>query len=228
MSTTTIWAGAATAGAICLAASPYLARLTLTVPDRDNTAWYRGAAASPRRQFAIAGIALVLGALAGAAAGLSALLPAFVLLALTGAPLIVVDYERHRLPNRLVHPAAAGAIVLLALAAAVRDDWREMLTAVEGGAVVFAALYAIMLVSPRSFGYGDVRLGGVLGMYLGFESWAAVYYGVLGGFVLGAGVAIVLLAARRATRKTAIAFGPMLILGALLVLAFDITPSLAA
>ena len=94
------------------------------------------------------------------------------------------------------------------IAAASRDDWPALLRAVEGGVAVFVVLYTITFVSPRSFGYGDARLGGVLGLYLGFDSWAAVYYGILGGFVLGAGVAIVLLIARRATRKTAIAFGP--------------------
>jgi leader peptidase (prepilin peptidase)/N-methyltransferase len=224
----TTWAGAAVAVPICLAASPYLARLTLTVPDRDNAAWYRGATARPRRQLVTAGIALVLGTLAGGAAALSALLPAFILLALAGTPLIVIDYEQHRLPNRLMYPAAAGAIMLLVVAAAIRNDWHDLLRAIEGGAVVFAVLFAIMLISPRSFGYGDVRLGGVLGLYLGYDSWAAVYYGILGGFVLGTAVAIVLLVARRATRKTAIAFGPMLVLGALLVLAFDITPSLTS
>jgi len=220
---TTAWAGAAVAIPICLAASPYLARLTLTVADRGDTAWYRGVTPSWRRLAVTAGIGLVLGALSGGAAGLSALLPAFILLALTSTPLIMIDYEHHRLPNRLIYPTAAGAIVLLVIAAASRDDWPALLRSVEGGAAVFAVLYTIMFVSPRSFGYGDARLGGVLGLYLGFHSWAAVYYGILGGFVLGAGVAIVLLAARRATCKTAIAFGPMLVLGTLLVLAFDLT-----
>jgi leader peptidase (prepilin peptidase) / N-methyltransferase len=221
---TTAWAGAAVAIPICLAASPYLARLTLTVADRGDTAWYRGVTPSWRRLAVTAGIGLVLGALSGGAAGLSALLPAFILLALTSTPLIMIDYEHHRLPNRLVYPTAAGAIVLLVIAAASRDDWPGLLRSVEGSAAVFAVIYTIMFVSPRSFGYGDARLGGVLGLYLGFHSWAAVYYGILGGFVLGAGVAIVLLAARRATCKTAIAFGPMLVLGTLLVLAFDLTP----
>ena len=220
---TTAWAGAAVAIPICLAASPYLARLTLTVADRGDATWYRGVAPSWRRRVVTAGIGLVLGALAGRAAGLSALLPAFILLALTSTPLIVIDFEHHRLPNRLVYPTAAGAIVLLVIAAAGRDDWPALLRAVEGGAAVFAVLYTIMFVAPRSFGYGDARLGGVLGLYLGFRSWAAVYYGILAGFVLGAAVAIVLLIARRATRKTAIAFGPMLVLGTLLVLAFDLT-----
>jgi leader peptidase (prepilin peptidase)/N-methyltransferase len=223
---TTTWAGAAVAVPVCLAVSPYLARLTLSVPDRENATWYRGVAAGSQRVLITAGTAIVLGALAGGAAGLSALLPAFVVLALVGTPLTVIDYEHHRLPNRLVYPAAIGAIVLLVMAAAIRHEWSDLLRAVEGGAAVFAALFAIMLISPRSFGYGDVRLGGVLGLYLGYDSWGAVYYGILGGFVLGTVVAIALLAAHRADRKTPIAFGPMLLLGALIVLAFDITPSL--
>jgi leader peptidase (prepilin peptidase) / N-methyltransferase len=225
---TTTWAGAAVAVPICLVAAPYLARLTLTVPDRENAAWFRGAPADSLRLLVTAAVAVVLGTLAGGAAGLSAVLPAFVVLALAGAPLTLIDYEHHRLPNRLVYPLAGAGAVLLVVAAAIRADWTDLLRAVEGGAAVYAVLFAIMLISPRSFGFGDVRLGGVLGLYLGYQGWAAVYYGILGGFVLGTLVAIALLAARRATRKTAIAFGPMLLVGALLVLAFDITPSLTS
>ena len=46
----------------------------------------------------------------------------------------------------------------------------------------------------------------------------------MAGFILGALLSIVLLASRRATRKTAVAFGPMLVLGPLLVLAFSLVP----
>jgi leader peptidase (prepilin peptidase)/N-methyltransferase len=222
--TTSELTGAAVAAVIAVAASPYLARLTTTVPDADKKAWYRGAPADRQRLLKTAAAALVLGALAGAAAGWSVLLPAFVAIALAGAPLIVIDYEHHRLPNRLVYPAAAAALVLLALAAAVRGDWDDYLRAVLAGAVTYVVLFVMMLISPRSFGWGDVRLGGVLGLYLGYDSWIAVYYGIFGGFVLGAVVAVVMLVTRRATMKTALAFGPMLLLGALLVLAFNLTP----
>jgi leader peptidase (prepilin peptidase)/N-methyltransferase len=219
--------GAAVAALGCVAASPYLARLTCTVPDRENPDWMRGAPATRRTMAFTAVTGVVLGALAGAAAGWSALFPAFLALALLGTPLVVIDFEHHRLPNRLVHPAAVSAAVLLALAALVRDEWHDYLRAVEGAAAVYVVLFALMFISPKSFGWGDVRLGGVLGGYLGFESWTAVYYGIFAGFVLGALVSIVLLATKRATRKTALAFGPMLLLGALIVLAFDITPSLS-
>lgn len=218
--------GAVVGAAVCLAASPYLARLTITVPDRENARWYVGAAVQRDRLAKTALAALVVGALAGAAAGWSALLPAYLCLALCGAPLIVIDYEHHRLPNRLVYPAAVGGFVLLALAAALDDAWPDYLRAVIAAAVAYAVLFGLKFISPRSFGWGDVRLGGVLGAYLGYSGWLAVYYGLFGGFLLGSVVAIGLMAVRRATMKTALAFGPMLLLGALLVLAFDITPSL--
>lgn len=87
--------------------------------------------------------------------------------------------------------------------------------------VVYLVLFALALISPKAFGLGDVRLGAVLAGYLGFRSWPLVYVGLFAGFVLGAVIAVGLLVTRRATRTTAIPFGPMLVLGALLVLALN-------
>ena len=216
--------GAVAGGACCVAASGYLARLTLSVPDRDDARWWRGRAPSRRRLLITASVAALLGTLAGIAAGWSALLPAFVALALTCTPLVVIDFEVHRLPNRLVFTAAGAAAVLLTVAAAVRDEWTPWLRGVEGAAAVFAILFLLAFISPRSFGFGDVKLGAVLGAYLGWAGWVEVYYGIFAGFLLGAVVAVALLATRRASMKTALAFGPMLVLGALLVLAFDLAP----
>jgi leader peptidase (prepilin peptidase)/N-methyltransferase len=222
---TTALAGAAVAIAISLAATPYLARLSHTVPDKDNRTWWKGAPASRDRMLVTALVGVIVGGLAGAAAGLSALLPAFLALALAGIPLVVIDYEHHRLPNRLVYPAAGAAIVLLALAAAIQHDWSAYLRSLEAGAVVYIVLFVLMFIAPRSFGWGDVRLGAILGLYLGHTSWVDVYYGIFAGFLLGSVVAVVLLALRRANRKTPLAFGPMLLVGALLLLALGIDPS---
>jgi leader peptidase (prepilin peptidase)/N-methyltransferase len=219
-------AGALVGAAACLLATPQLARLTCTVPDRDERRWWRGGPASPPRYAATALTALALGGLAGAAAGISAVLPALVALALFATPLVVIDYEHHRLPNRLVLPAAVAAALLLTLAAAGTGDWQRLLRALEGAVAVYAVLYALAWISPRSFGAGDVRLGGVLGGYLGWFGWGYVYYGIFAGFVLGSLVGIALVLTHRGGMKTAIAFGPMLVLGALLVLAFDLVPGL--
>jgi leader peptidase (prepilin peptidase) / N-methyltransferase len=218
-------AGALVGAAGCLLVSPYLARLTLTVPDGDATRWWLGVPAASRRLAATAGTALVLGALAGRAAGWSALLPAFLALAVVATPLIVIDYEHHRLPNRLVFVGVGLEVALLLFAAAERDAWSDGLRAAEGAVAVFLAFFLLRFISPRSFGYGDVKLGGVLGGYLGWFGWIHVYYGIFAGFVLGALLSLGLLASRRATMKSAIPFGPMLVVGALVVLAFDLVPA---
>jgi leader peptidase (prepilin peptidase) / N-methyltransferase len=218
-------AGALIGTAACVAATPYLARLTVSVPDRDERRWWRGRPAGRARVLLTASVGGVLGALAGAAAGWSALWPPLVALALVCAPLVIIDFEHHRLPNRLMVVAWVLAAALLTLAAAVRHDWDVLLRAVEAGAAVFAVLYLLAFAAPRSFGFGDVKLGGVLGAYLGWAGWGYVYYGIFAGFLFGAVVAIGLLTSRRASLKTALAFGPMLVLGALVVLAFDAVPS---
>jgi leader peptidase (prepilin peptidase)/N-methyltransferase len=169
-------------------------------------------------------VAVVLGALAGAAAHWSALLPAFLLLALIGTPLVVIDIRVHRLPNRLIVPAYVLGAALLTPAAAEEDAWSRLLRAAEGAAAVYAVLFLLAVAAPRGFGMGDVKLGGIVGGYLGWFGWGAVYYGVFAGFLIGAVLAVALLASRSATMKTAIPFGPMLILGPLIVLAFDLVP----
>src|SRR5207253_313084 len=100
-----------------VAVSPYLARLTVTVPDAEVRHWWRGAPTTRRVTIMTAAVALVLGGLAGAAGGWSALLPAFVALAVVTTPLVVIDLEIKRLPNRLVLVAAAAEVVLISAAA---------------------------------------------------------------------------------------------------------------
>jgi leader peptidase (prepilin peptidase)/N-methyltransferase len=208
----------AVAAGTTVALSPYLARLVSTVPDRDNRAWWRGEPAGRGRLAATMTIALVLGALAGLAAGWEATLPALIALALFATPLTMIDIETHRLPDRLVVTAAVVALALFAVAAATQHDWAPYLRALEAAAAVFAVLFALTLAAPGSFGFGDVKLGALLGGYLGWVGWAVACYGIFAGFLLGTVVAVILLITGRAGRKTAIPFGPTLVLGALTVL----------
>jgi leader peptidase (prepilin peptidase) / N-methyltransferase len=217
---------AAVGAGVGLVLAPYLARLTLSVPDHEDQRWWRGRPATSHRLAATAGVGVVLGTLAGAAGEWTARLPALIWLAVLCTPLAIIDIEHHRLPNRLVFLADIGAVCLGVFAAAVRDEWPELLRAAEGAAVVFALLFLLCLVSPKAFGYGDVKLGGLLGGYLGYYGWLYVYYGIFGGFLLGAVVGVGLILVRRAGMKTAVPFGPSMILGALIVLAFDLAPSL--
>src|SRR5581483_6487373 len=155
-------------GAACgLAAAPYLARLTRRAPDRDDARWWRWGPPVHRRDTGHAAVtAAVLGALAGAAAGVGAAWPASVALALCTATLTIIDIRTHRLPDRLVVPAALAVVAL-----AVTEPG-EALRAAAGATLVLVAL--ALLAAPGWLGVGDVKLGAVLGSYLARFGWPAV------------------------------------------------------
>ncbi|BDZ45117.1 hypothetical protein GCM10025866_10260 [Naasia aerilata] len=63
-------------------------------------------------------------------------------------------------------------------------------------------------------GMGDVKLAGVLGLFLGFLGPAPLLVGIFAAFLLGGIAGIVVLVARRGTRRTALPFGPWMLAGA--------------
>jgi leader peptidase (prepilin peptidase) / N-methyltransferase len=142
-------------------------------------------------------------------------LPAFLVLTAGLVALSVIDLEHFLLPNRIVYPLAVGTLALLALAAVGDDAWAAFGRAVLGGVAATVTLGALHLVSPRSMGFGDVKLAFVLGLALGWLGWGEFISGLYGGFFLGAIVGIALIAAKVMTRKQMVPFGPFMLIGAL-------------
>lgn len=169
----------------------------------------RLAARDPLIEFAtgavFAGVALHFGA--------SAVLPAFFYLAAVGLALAVIDIDHHRLPDSLTKPSYVVGTVLLAAAALAEHHERSLLTGFLGAFGLFAGYFLLWLIYPRGLGFGDVKLAGVLGLYLGYLGWQSWLVGVYAGFVLGGLVSLVLLLTRRAGRKTKVPFGPAMVLG---------------
>lgn len=140
-------------------------------------------------------------------------LPAYLYLALVGSLLAVVDVAVKRLPNPFTLPSYLVGLVLLG-AAALLDGHPARIRYAAVGLAVLWALYAVQhLIAPGAIGWGDVKLAGVLGLYLGWLGSAAWWLGVLAGFVLGGLYAIGLLVSRRGSRKTEIPFGPFMLAG---------------
>jgi leader peptidase (prepilin peptidase)/N-methyltransferase len=67
-------------------------------------------------------------------------------------------------------------------------------------------------------GFGDVKLAGVLGLFLGWLGWGEVISGGFLGFLFGGVVGVGLIMARRAGRKSQIPFGPFMLAGALVAI----------
>ena len=95
---------------IALVASPYLAGLTVSVADRANARWWHLCPASRARWAITAAVVAVLAALGGAASQWTVAWPAYLMLALAGSVLAVVDVEHHRLPDRLIVCAAVALV----------------------------------------------------------------------------------------------------------------------
>jgi leader peptidase (prepilin peptidase)/N-methyltransferase len=141
--------------------------------------------------------------------------------------LTVIDVRHHLLPNRIVFPSYAVAGVLLLVAAAFAGTGAEqgpagpvaglasepVLRVVAGAAILWLFYFILRLVYPPGMGFGDVKLAGVLGMYLGYLGWGHLFAGTFLAFLLGGLWSIALLAARRGTLKSSIPFGPFMLAG---------------
>lgn len=150
--------------------------------------------------------------------GPTPVLPAYLYLAAISVALAVIDFDVRRLPNVIVLPSYLVGAVLLVPAAVADADW----WAAGRGLLAMAGLglfYLVLAVLyPGGMGLGDVKLAGLLGLYLGWLGWSSVLIGAFTGFLLGGLVGAVLLVSGRASRKTAMPFGPYMLAGALLAL----------
>lgn len=141
-------------------------------------------------------------------------LVAFLYLAAISVTLTLIDLDTHKLPNSIVLPSYLVGGVLLGAASVITHDWAQLVTMLAGAAALFVLYFAIALISPRGMGFGDVKLAGVLGLYLARLGIAQLVVGAFAAFLLGGLFAIVLLALRRVARTSGIPFGPWMLAGA--------------
>ena len=130
--------------------------------------------------------------------------------------LFVYDLRWTLLPDSVTLPAIGIGLVLQFIFSPDQILW--YLVAGLVGAVFFGAQY---IVSRGIWvGGGDIRLGALMGVMLG---WPGVLIALFISYIVGALVALVLLALKRANRKSAIPFGPFLCGATALVLLYGDT-----
>ena len=191
------------------------------------TFWLRGwafALAQRESRWLSGRLAVLLAVLGGVGAAALARgyadLLAYAVLAVACALLVVIDLASYRLPDRIVKPMYPILFATLTLAAAVGGDWARLGRAAAASALLLVGYFALAYASPANLGLGDVKLAGLLGAFLGWLGWSHTLLGALAGFGLSAVCALVLLLAGRAGRRSDMAFGPWMILGAVVGAAF--------
>jgi prepilin signal peptidase PulO-like enzyme (type II secretory pathway) len=90
----------------------------------------------------------------------------------------------------------------------------QLLKGLAFGFILFLLFY---LFFPKGIGFGDVKLAGAIGLFLGFK---LTILAILLSFFSGAIVGLLLIALGKKTMKDPIPFGPFLALGAIASLFF--------
>jgi leader peptidase (prepilin peptidase)/N-methyltransferase len=122
----------------------------------------------------------------------------------------VIDLRHQIIPDAITLPGIVAGLV--ASVVTQRISWRDAVIGVLLAAVLFVA---VIVLSRGGMGGGDLKLGAMLGAFLG---WKALLVALFVAVMLGGVSAVALLASRRLGRKDAIPFGPFLAVGGVVAL----------
>lgn len=141
-------------------------------------------------------------------------LAAYLWFAAISIALTLIDFDHQRLPDAIVLPSLGVILVLLAASSSLVAGWGQLGSTLGASAALFLFYSLIVLVYPAGMGGGDVKLAPLVGAVLGFIGWGAVAVGAFAGFLIGAVVGLLLIAVKKAGRKTGLPFGPSMLVGA--------------
>jgi leader peptidase (prepilin peptidase) / N-methyltransferase len=144
------------------------------------------------------------------------------------AVVTVIDFENHL----ILHPTSIVGAVLCAAVGVWRHGWLSTLYGMLAGAGVMIAFYLFGILFVKvvnrsrvekleegGMGQGDVILSGVLGLLLG---WPGIWAGLTFAVLIAGAVSVLILLSKMVTKKYEayqyIAYGPYLVLGAIVAL----------
>jgi leader peptidase (prepilin peptidase)/N-methyltransferase len=142
--------------------------------------------------------------------GVSPELPGALLLIAALVAVTMIDLDHQIIPDVVTLPGIAVGLALSLLTG--RPNWLAALLGVLVGGGVF---FLIIVLSGGGMGGGDMKLGAMLGAFLGAKP---LLVAILAAVCMGGVVAVCLLALGRRGRKDAVPFGPFLALGGIVAL----------
>lgn len=172
----------------------------------------------PRRTPLVAVVTAALFAVTPLVVDVDWTLPAYLWFVAVTVTLTLTDMDTKLIPNRILYPGTVIALVLLIGGGLIENG--PILRALGGGALYFVLLFVLALIARGGFGFGDVKLAFLLGMFAAYQSWDTLIVAIFAAFLLGGLVSLLLVVFRIRSRKDAIPFGPYLVLGAYVAIAW--------
>lgn len=204
-------------GSVSTAVGVPLAAFGLAVPERGRIgarrSWVCANGTTVGGVLVVAAVAGVAATIIGGRFGWSPELPAFLISAVVGTVVSVVDVRRHRLPHVFTVPAYVACAACLVAASIAGHDYAPLTRSVIAAAGVHLTFLGLALVFPGQLGLGDVVVAGWLSMTLGWLGATQVLAGVVAGFLLQAVVVAVIALSGRFRRRMVLPLGPALVAG---------------
>jgi leader peptidase (prepilin peptidase)/N-methyltransferase len=170
------------------------------------------------RELVVALGSAVLFATVTARFGASVELPPYLYLATVGVTLTLIDFDLRRLPDSVILPSYIVTVVLLMPAGAASGDLYAAARALAGMVALIGLYFALALAYPNGLGLGDVKLAGLVGLYVAWLSWDALFVTAAGGLLIACAVGTTGLATHAAPRNAAVRVAPCLVSAALLAM----------
>ena len=133
-----------------------------------------------------------------------------------------VDIDTHVLPKGRTRGATFFGLALLFLATISEREWSRFGWAIAGSFLMWLVMRILQAISRGDLGGGDVALATLLGLHLGWLAIGNVSIALFVSCILGGAAGLVTLVVRR-DRRRFIAFGPWLVIGALVTVVFEQT-----
>lgn len=143
------------------------------------------------------------------------------LVALVGfVALVLYDLRWMLLPDKIVFPLLALAFVNVLVGATIFGGGVDAIVNAGLGVIVSGGLFFVLYLVSRGrwIGFGDVKLGFVIGLLLGDPTTAL--FGLFTASLLGTLFSLPGLLSRRLSRTSKLPFGPFLITGAIIAMLF--------
>jgi leader peptidase (prepilin peptidase)/N-methyltransferase len=121
-----------------------------------------------------------------------------------------IDLEHRLLPDRLILPAIALSLPLIATT-------QNVLPSLFGGLAWSASFALLAIINPNGLGWGDVKFACLLGIDCAAIGFKLVPTAILVAFLMGGIYSLLLMG--KGERKVQVAFGPFMFIGAILSLA---------
>jgi leader peptidase (prepilin peptidase) / N-methyltransferase len=118
------------------------------------------------------------------------------------------DFQYRTIPHQIVYPAIAIALIWQI----INNQWLALFSGIGAAAFFY---FLVLITRYKAMGLGDVKLVGLMGLFLGFPKIIVALYLA---FLTGALVGVILILVKQKKLKSEIAFGPFLVFSALVAL----------